>query len=83
MQFLAGSDYTAIAMRVTFAPGTTTQTLALTTLEDSITEQPETLTATLSSPVGASLATAPTATITITEDDGNYFFEYNNRGIGS
>ena len=63
-------------MRVTFAPGTTTQSLALTTLEDSISEQLETLTATLSSPVGASLATDPTATITIRDDDGNYLLEW-------
>ncbi|MBU3750008.1 MAG: hypothetical protein FGM52_06070, partial [Mycobacterium sp.] len=64
----AGQDYTAAAGTLTFAPGATTQSLAVAVVGDTAVEPTETFTVTLANPVGASLGTA-TATGTITNDD--------------
>ncbi len=64
----AGTDYTATSGTLTFAPGTTTQTLAVKVLADTTVEPSETFTVTLAKPTGATLTQA-TATATITNDD--------------
>ena len=54
----AGSDYTAASGTLTFAPGATTQTIAVTVLGDLLDEANETFTVNLSSPVNAVIAAA-------------------------
>jgi hypothetical protein len=53
---VAGSDYIAASGTVTFAPGQTTQTILVKTLDDAIQEPPETFTVNLSNPMGAEIA---------------------------
>jgi hypothetical protein len=66
---LAGSDYTAKTQTLSFAAGVTTQTFAVTLLNDSLDEPDETFTVTLSGATGgASIGTAQ-ATGTIQDDD--------------
>ena len=65
----SGTDYTAIAAgTLTFATGTTTQTLDVTVTGDAADEADETVVVTLSAPMNAALATAA-GTGTITDDD--------------
>ncbi len=64
----AGSDYTATSGTVTFLPGETTKTIAVTIGTDSSFELDETFTLRLSSPVNAAVSTAA-ATVTIVNDD--------------
>ena len=64
----AGTDYTPTSGTLTFAPGVTTQTIAVNILGDTTVEPNETFTLTLSNPTGATLART-TATATITNDD--------------
>ena len=65
----SGTDYTAIpAGTLTFAAGTTSQTIAVTVAGDVLDEADETIALTLSNPVNATLATA-TGTGTVTDDD--------------
>ena len=64
----AGQDYTAKAGTLTFTAGVTAQQINVSVTGDATVEPSETLTVTLTSPVGATLATA-TATGTITTDD--------------
>ena len=65
---VAGSDYVAARGAVRFAPGQTSKTVKVPVLEDAHDENRETLTLTLSSPFGATLADA-TATGTIENTD--------------
>lgn len=74
----APSDYATAKGTLTFAPGQTTKAIQVAVVGDTVMEQDETLTVTLSSPVNVTLGTA-TATGTITNDDtavavtaGNY-----------
>ena len=62
------TDYTDTSGTVTFAPGTTMMTIGLDVSGDTLDEDDETFTLTLSSPSGATLGTA-TAMITIADDD--------------
>ena len=64
----AGTDYTAVAGTLTFAPGATTQQVNVAVIGDTAVEPTETFTVTLANPAGATLGTA-TATGTITNDD--------------
>ena len=64
----AGSDFHHAAGTLTFGIGTTTKTVAVSTIADSADEPDETLTFELSSPSGATLADG-TGQITITDDD--------------
>jgi chitinase len=64
----AGADYVAASGTVTFAAGTTSATIAITTLGDTTYESDETFTVTLSNPQGATIGTG-SATVTITNDD--------------
>ena len=49
---LAGSDYTATCGTLTFAPGETTRTILVPTLDDAVAEPTETFTVNLSNPTG-------------------------------
>ena len=64
----AGSDYTATSGTLTFAAGDTSKTVSVPVLNDDLDEGSETLTLTLTSPSGATLADAE-ATGTITNSD--------------
>ena len=64
----AGQDFTAASGTLTFAPGVISQTVTVAVTGDATVEPTETLTVTLSSPSGATIARA-TATGTITTDD--------------
>ena len=64
----AGQDYVPSSGTLTFAPGTTTQTITVPVVQDALSEGNETFTVTLSSPVHAAIQTA-SATGTIIDDD--------------
>lgn len=70
----AGSDYTARSGSVSFAAGTTTATVSVSLLNDSLWEPPETFFVDLTGVSGAALGTNRTATVTITDDDRNVEF---------
>ncbi len=61
----AGSDYTVTAGTITFYPGESAKVVTIPVLDDSLPEQDETFLVTLSNPVGATLGTTSTATVTI------------------
>src|SRR5262249_12866606 len=54
---------------VQFAPGETTKTVSVFIIDDSYAEGAETFNVNLSSPVGATLGSPATATVTITDND--------------
>jgi len=62
-------DYETRVANVTFAPGETSKTISVFIIDDSFAEGPESFNVNLSNPVGASLGTAATATVTITDND--------------
>ena len=64
----AANDYISTSGTLTFAPGITSKTLAVTIVQDTIDEAHETLNVVLSSPTNASIADA-TGVMTITDDD--------------
>ncbi|PRC49416.1 calcium-binding protein, partial [Mycobacterium sp. ITM-2017-0098] len=64
----AGSDFTAKSGTVTFAAGVTSQQISVAVVGDTVVEQNETFTVTLSSPTGATIADG-SAIGTITNDD--------------
>ena len=66
----AGTDYTATAGTLTFAPGVVSQQVNVAVTGDTTVESAETVTVTLSNASGATVATA-TATGTITNDDSS------------
>ena len=66
---LAGSDYVGTSGTITFQPGTTTQTIIVPVIGDTLNEPDETFTLALSSPANATLAAQSTAVGTITNDD--------------
>lgn len=65
----AGADYVAATGTLTFSPGETSKTIAVTVNDDDAAENAETLTVSLFGPLGALLGTA-TATGTIAADVG-------------
>ena len=65
----AGADYTAASGTLTFAPGVTSQTFAVSVTDDATDEADETVSLTLSTPSNATLGTTDTATLTITDND--------------
>ena len=66
----APADYTAIDRTLTFSPGVRSLSVPITIVNDTLAEGPETVTLTLSNPVGAVLATErTTVTLTIVDDD--------------
>ena len=69
----SGADYTAAGGTLTFNPGDTSQDIYdVPILADTVDEENETFTVTLSSPTNAVVSTtAGTATMTITDDDAS------------
>ena len=68
----SGSDYTAVDGTLTFTPGVREQTVTVPIANDTLDEDEEQFTVTLSTAVNATLDTsAQTATGTITDDDGS------------
>lgn len=65
---ISGSDFTADSQTVTFAAGETQKTVSITTIDDSLIEDSESFTVTLSNPVGATLSGAQ-ATGVIQDND--------------
>jgi len=65
---VAPADYAPATGTVTFAPGETAKSIAVSVVSDTAIEQDETLTVNLSNPVNATIAVG-TATGTITNDD--------------
>jgi CSLREA domain-containing protein len=66
---VAGQDYVASAGQVTFAPGETTKTIAISLIDDAVTESSESFTIHLSNPVNATFADSQ-GEAAITDDDG-------------
>jgi hypothetical protein len=65
---IAGSDYTATSGTLTFAPGATSQTIAIPVIGNILNEPDETFSLRLSNAIGA-VITDDSATVTITNDD--------------
>ncbi|TMF03079.1 MAG: hypothetical protein E6I38_13990, partial [Chloroflexi bacterium] len=65
----SGVDYTLANGTLTFAPGITTQNVAVAVVDDTLDEANETIAVTLSSPVNSTLGTNTTHTYTITDND--------------
>ena len=64
-----GADYTLAPGTLTFAPGVTSQSIALSVNKDYVQEANETIVVGLSNPTNASLGTTASHTYTITNDD--------------
>ncbi|WP_339950471.1 Calx-beta domain-containing protein [uncultured Albimonas sp.] len=64
----AGEDYVAVSGTLSFAPGETTKTIRVATLDDAVFEGPESFTIALSAPSGGSLG-VPRAQGAIVEND--------------
>lgn len=68
---VAGQDFTATSLTVTFAPGETSKTVSIPVLDDAQIETRETFTVVLSNPsAGATLGRPAQATVTVRSDDG-------------
>lgn len=66
----AGEDYDALTTTVNFVEGETSKTVKIVITDDALGEGSETLTATLSSPFGGAVLTAPTSmAVTITDNE--------------
>jgi hypothetical protein len=65
----AGSDYVAASGTLTFAPGTTTQSITVTINGDTTLEPDETFSVNLSSPVAATIADASAVGTILNDDD--------------
>ncbi|RVT83144.1 Calx-beta domain-containing protein, partial [Inhella crocodyli] len=65
----AGSDYSARSGTLTFAPGTTTQTVTVALTDDNLAEGSETFRLVLTSPTNATIAQG-TGTATVLDNDG-------------
>ena len=66
----AGSDFVSKTATVTFAPGATTATFAVSIVGDKVKESTETFTVVLSSPTGGATIASGTGTVTIVDNDG-------------
>src|SRR5262249_22639233 len=65
---VSGQDFLAVAGTLTFTPGVTTQTFAVSLTDDALNEASENFTVTLSNPVNAAIADG-TGVGTITDND--------------
>jgi RHS repeat-associated protein len=65
---VSGKDYKALSGSVTFKPGQTAQTITLTTLDDHLFEDNETVVLTLNPPANIPLGFNPSLTYTITDN---------------
>jgi streptogramin lyase len=73
---VAGADYVTTAGTLTFAPGQTTRTVLVPTVNDSLAESTETFTLNLSNPSGATIADGQ-CVATIYDDDTTKFYVVN------
>jgi hypothetical protein len=64
-----GADYTAASGNLTFNPGITGLSFAVSVITDTVVESAETVQLALSNPVSATLGITATATLTIIDDD--------------
>lgn len=71
---LPGLDFTAVGGTLTFAPGETSQSFTLEILEDALSEGPETILLSLSSPSNAELGTPQQLQVTIRDNDTAYVY---------
>ncbi|MFO0846567.1 MAG: Calx-beta domain-containing protein, partial [Gemmataceae bacterium] len=76
---LADSDYATTTRTLTFAPGQTSRTILVPTINDDLPELPDTFTVTLSNASGAIIGNA-VGTGTITDDDVTKFFVVDDGG---
>ena len=65
----AGGDYTQVSASVTFLPSETSKWVPITLCPDKAADGTETIVLALANPVGATLGTPNTATVTIAEND--------------
>jgi glucose/arabinose dehydrogenase len=66
----AGSDYTAVSGRLTFAPSETSKIIDIPILNDTLVEGNESFNLTIDNPIGNAILLAPrTATVTIVDDE--------------
>lgn len=65
----AGVDFTASSGVLTFAPGQTSQTFTVQIIDDSLSEDDETILLTLSAPINANLSGTGQATLVIVDND--------------
>lgn len=72
----SGVDFTLASGTLTFLAGTTTQTIAMTVVNDSIDESNETAIVTLASPTNATLGSTVTHTVSIVDDDSAPLVEF-------
>lgn len=68
----AGSDYTAVSEDVTFAAGEVAKTVSIPITDDLVTEGNETVSLSLSSPIGGELSWPSTATLTIVDNERSF-----------
>src|SRR4030095_13506118 len=66
---VAGVDFTPVAGTFTFPPGAIARTVQVLLTSDTLDEDDETFTFTLTAPVGATLGSPSVATATILDDD--------------
>ena len=66
---LSGSDYTAVSGTLNFAAGQKSKSISISITNDSIDEDNETFTVSLSDPSGATLGSRDEATVTIIDND--------------
>ncbi|MFO7682633.1 MAG: Calx-beta domain-containing protein [Chloroflexota bacterium] len=71
----AGDDYAAVQSQLTFAPGVTSQTIAVNIVGDDVQETSETFSVQLSNPINATLGAAA-GTATIIDNDSPALFIY-------
>jgi hypothetical protein len=67
---LAGADYAAVSGTLTFSPGVASRVFAVPILDDTLEEEDETVTLTLSNPDNAAIESSNPTTLTILDDDG-------------
>jgi hypothetical protein len=79
---LAGTNYTAASGTLTFAPGVTSQTILVQTLDDGIANGTTIFTVNLSNPVGATISRGQ-ATGTIIDGDKTKFYTVDSAGTAS
>src|SRR5262249_60719948 len=66
----AGNDYTATSGTLQFNPGDIQKPILIPIIDDTLDEDAETFTATLSNPTNATLDASSPATLTINDNDG-------------
>ncbi|MFN2623250.1 MAG: Calx-beta domain-containing protein [Chthoniobacterales bacterium] len=73
----SGSDYTAASGTLTFNPGDTSKTIPIGITDDTVVEDSENFSITLSSPsFGSTLGTPSTATVTIADNDSGSTIQF-------